>query len=325
MVYFCILEERVNLSSPLVSVVIPLFNKEQWISCTLSSVYAQTYVNWECLIINDGSTDRSLESVNRFIQSHPGNWKVINQVNSGQTKSRNLGIEKASGEFIAFLDADDLWLPEKLEMQVKLHLSDPDIGLSLTSYAIFHKNQVRGFRVVNYSNPYMMIDRWFRLTGFGGLVESTGFIRRETLETFGRYSETFSMTSGLDLCLKIASTLKIEVLPKPLVLYRLSPGQFHKQEDVLIRDLEIMTLKHTNNIKERKQLRQFHLNYFFWSNCRGRGPQFFVISVIKSLLFFRWASLPMLYFLLSRNLLALARGFIKRKLIRRSLDSLIER
>ena len=170
-------------------------------------------MNWECLIINDGSTDRSLETVARFIQSHPGNWKIINQVNAGQTESRNLGIENASGEFIAFLDADDLWLPEKLEVQVNLHLSDPDIGLSLTSYAIFHQGQVRGFRVVKCTDSNKMINRWLRLTGFGGLIESTGFIRRDTLEEFGKYSETFSMTSGLDLCLKIAAKRKIVVLP----------------------------------------------------------------------------------------------------------------
>lgn len=314
-----------NLSNPLVSVVIPLFNKEQWICHTLLSVYTQTYVNWECLIINDGSTDRSLETVTRFVENHLGNWKIVSQVNSGQIEARNLGIEKASGDFIAFLDADDLWLPEKLETQVKLHLSDPNIGLSLTSYTIFHKNQVSGFRVVKCSDSNKMIDRWFRLTGFGGLIESTGFISRKTLEEFGRYSETFSMTAGLDLCLKIALKRRIEVIPEPLVLYRLSPGQFHKQEDILIRDLEIMTLKHTSNIRERSRLRQLHLNYFFWSNCRGQGPLFFILSVFKSILLFRWSKLPMLYFLLSRNSLALVRGFIKRRRIREVLENFLER
>lgn len=112
---------------------------------------------------------------------------------------------------------------------------------------------------------------------------------------------------------------------EPLVLYRLSLGQFHKKEDVLIRDLEIMTQNHTNNIKERNRLEQLHFDYFFWSYCRGRGPLFFILSVFKSLLLFRWSSIPMLYFLLSRNSLALVRGFTGRRSIRKVLENFLER
>lgn len=324
-VYFCIFEERVNLSNPLVSVVIPLFNKEQWVTQTLLSLYSQTYQNWECFIIDDGSTDRSLEFVKEFIESHPGNWNVVSQSNSGQINARNMGIELSNGEFVAFLDADDLWLPRKIELQIKAHLADPILTLSLTPYVIFKENQRSFFRVVSRSNSKRLIDDWLSLKGFGGLIESTGLIRRDALETLGRYSTSFSMTSGLDLSLKAAASFKVVVLKKPLVLYRLSPGQFHKQEDVLIRDLDIMSTQYATGLEALSHLRKSHTSYLYWSKCRSRGSRYFAISALKAILMLRRRELPMLYFLLSRNLLAIFRGFIKQKTIRQSLDRFIER
>lgn len=309
------------MDNPLVSIIIPLFNKEEWVSRTLLTVYHQTYSNWECLIINDGSTDGSLDVTNNFIQNHPGNWKIISQANSGQTQARNLGIENASGDFIAFLDADDLWLPKKIELQVKTHLANPTVGLSLTSYAIFKKDQKNGFRIVSCRNSKKMISGWFDNTGFGGLIESTGFISKATLERFGRYSEFFSMTSGLDLSLKIISELDVIVLREPLVLYRLSLGQFHKQEDVLIRDYEIMFTKYAGSPESLARLRKSHSSYLYWSKCRSHGARYFAVSALRAILLLRRKELPMLYFLLSRNLLATFRGFTKQRMIRQFLDS----
>jgi len=308
------------MRDPLVSIVVPLYNKEEWISRTLSTVYNQTYSNWECLIINDGSIDRSLEIVNEFIKEHPGNWRIISQANLGQTHARNLGIDEASGEFIAFLDADDLWLPRKIELHMEAHLLNPDLGLSLTSYVIFTEGQKKYFRLVSSGNSKKMINNWFNMTGFGGLIESTGFLKKEILEKFGKYSESFSMTAGLDLSLKIISELQVVILKEPLVLYRLSPGQFHKNEDVLVRDLVLMNEKHARITGNLEHLQRLHASYLYWSNCRIRGTRYFVVTSLKNILLFRWRHIPMLYCLLSRNAIALVRGFLQRKLIREFLD-----
>ena len=308
------------MRDPLVSIVVPLYNKEEWISRTLSTVYNQTYSNWECLIINDGSIDRSLEIVNEFIKDHPGNWRIISQANLGQTHARNLGIDEASGEFIAFLDADDLWLPRKIELHMEAHLLNPDLGLSLTSYVIFTEGQKKYFRLVSSGNSKKMINNWFNMTGFGGLIESTGFLKKEILEKFGKYSESFSMTAGLDLSLKIISELQVVILKEPLVLYRLSPGQFHKNEDVLVRDLVLMNEKHARITGNLEHLQRLHASYLYWSNCRIRGTRYFVVTSLKNILLFRWRHIPMLYCLLSRNAIALVRGFLQRKLIREFLD-----
>lgn len=301
-----------DLSDSLVSIVIPVFNKEEWINQTLLTVYNQTYSNWECLIIDDGSTDGSLAVVNEFVTNHPGKWKVISQENSGQTRTRNLGIQLAEGEYIAFLDGDDLWLPSKLELQMEKMLANPNFGLLLTSYVIFSEGQLHNFRVVFNSDAKKMISRWLNMTGFGGLIESTGLMKKTTLEKFGSYSESFSMTAGLDLCLKVISELEVGILKEPLVLYRLSPGQLHKQEDLLVKDLNIVTRKYATSGKDLNRLQHSHASYLFWSNCRVQGTHFFVIGLIRSLAFLRFRNLSMLYFLLSRNVVALYRGYKNR-------------
>lgn len=308
------------MRDPLVSIVVPLYNKEEWVSQTLLTVYNQTYSNWECLIIDDGSIDRSLEIVNEFTKGHPGNWKIISQANLGQTHARNLGIDEASGEFIAFLDADDLWLPRKIELHMEAHLLNPDLGLSLTSYVIFKEGQKKYFRLVSSGNSKKMINNWFNMTGFGGLIESTGFLKKEILEKFGKYSESFSMTAGLDLSLKIISELQVVTLKEPLVLYRLSPGQFHKNEDVLVRDLVLMNEKHARSAGNLEHLQRLHASYLYWSNCRKKGVAYFFFAALKSIVSLNWQKLPMIYSLISRNVVALSRGFIQRNKFREFLN-----
>ncbi|MFD0834726.1 glycosyltransferase family 2 protein [Mariniflexile aquimaris] len=103
---------------PLVSIITPMFNSEAFISETINSVVNQTYQNWELLLIDDGSTDRTLELANKFIIENSKIKLFKNALNQGAALSRNRGIESAQGDYIAFLDADDLWKPNKLETQI---------------------------------------------------------------------------------------------------------------------------------------------------------------------------------------------------------------
>lgn len=103
---------------PLVSIITPLLNSEAFISETINSVINQTYTNWELLLIDDASSDSTLEIVNLFTSKYPYIKLLKNEVNLGAAISRNKGIEASKGDFIAFLDADDLWKPQKLEIQI---------------------------------------------------------------------------------------------------------------------------------------------------------------------------------------------------------------
>src|SRR5215471_21615023 len=107
----------------LVSIVTPCFNAERFLEETLASVVAQSYSHWELLLVNDGSRDRTAEIAVQWASAHPDRVRYLEHEgrrNQGTSASRNLAIGHARGEYVAFLDADDVWLPRHLEMQVAL-------------------------------------------------------------------------------------------------------------------------------------------------------------------------------------------------------------
>lgn len=125
---------------PLVSIVIPVYNAEKYIEETLKSVYAQTYTNFEVLLINDGSTDCSVSIISKYTKKDE-RFVLINLCkNKGVSNARNVGIDRAKGEYIAFLDSDDLWYKEKLEKQVAFMLQN-DYDFSSTSYNMINDNK----------------------------------------------------------------------------------------------------------------------------------------------------------------------------------------
>jgi glycosyltransferase involved in cell wall biosynthesis len=144
---------------PRVSVVIPTYNAEKYIAKTIQSVLHQTYQDFEILVVNDGSTDRSAEICWQFNDQR---IRIINQSNRGLPGARNSGIRAAKGEFIALLDADDLWVPEKLEQHVKHFDRCPGVGVSFSDSAfIDESDQLTGFyqkakRLTNITPDYVL-------------------------------------------------------------------------------------------------------------------------------------------------------------------------
>ena len=122
-----------------VSIIIPVYNAEKFIGETIESVISQTYTNWEILILNDMSTDRSYEIIQEYAQKD-GRIKVINsEKNIGVVEGRNRLINEADGEYIAFLDADDYWKEDKLEKQIEF-MKNKDIAISCTEYTRVTEN-----------------------------------------------------------------------------------------------------------------------------------------------------------------------------------------
>ena len=113
----------------MISIIIPAYNAEKYLESTIQSVINQTYTDWELIIINDGSNDGTLELISNF-KDRDSRIKVFSYENAGVAHSRNRGIAKARGEYIAFLDADDLWTPNKLEMQLEALQNNLDVGVA---------------------------------------------------------------------------------------------------------------------------------------------------------------------------------------------------
>ncbi|OBQ54942.1 glycosyltransferase family 2 protein [Tamlana sp. s12] len=131
----------------LVSIITPMFNSEAFISETINSVINQKYKNWELILIDDNSQDDTLKVVQPFLEKHSNIKLLLNSENSGAAVSRNKGIECAKGDYIAFLDADDLWKPNKLEVQIQF-METHNCDVSFSSYDLMAESGLPMYKMV---------------------------------------------------------------------------------------------------------------------------------------------------------------------------------
>ena len=303
----------------MVSVVIPLYNKSQWIEQTLMSVSNQTYSNWECIVVDDGSNDGSLEIVTKFAEENPGNWRVYSQVNSGQAVARNFGISLARGKYIALLDADDLWFPSKLTKQIDYLEKNKDVDVIFCSYVIFEESLKNSLRVVRFRDSRKMIMRWLQMLGFGGLIESVGLMKSEFLENHGAFSEDLSTSSGLEISLRALINAKVMVLSDVLVAYRISDNQWHKDSDELALNCKILNSMYGGRILEESLIKSYQDAYFFWNGIRKKGRSGYLISLVVSILKFDIPRTHMFLALLSRNFRSYLSGSFNSKALKQAI------
>lgn len=202
---------------PLISVVIPVFNGEKTIQETIKSVLVQTFTNFEIIVINDGSQDLTLEVISEIKDNR---IQVHSYPNAGLAASRNRGITSAKGEYIAFIDADDLWTSDKLEAQLHALQTNPDaaVAYSWTDY-IDESSQFlrRGSHITVNGNIYphlLVID--FLENG------SNPLIRRQAFVEVGNFDESLTAAEDWDLLLRLASRYHFICVPSPQILYRIS-------------------------------------------------------------------------------------------------------
>lgn len=128
-----------QLNAPLISIITPVYNCAAFIAETIRSVQAQTHTNWEMLIADDGSTDETAAICRHFAEDDARIQLLSLSQNGGAAKARNEAIQQAKGEYLAFLDGDDIWLPQKLEQQVQF-MQTHNLSFSFTGYTIMDEN-----------------------------------------------------------------------------------------------------------------------------------------------------------------------------------------
>jgi len=142
-----------EMNVTLVSIIVPCYNQAQFLPETLDSVLAQTYQNWECILVNDGSTDNT-ETIAKSYCKKDYRFKYLFKANGGLSSARNAGINEAKGEYLQFLDSDDLILPEKLATQVSFLNGNPTSDICLSRYKLFSNNRNNTFDTPLSVLPY---------------------------------------------------------------------------------------------------------------------------------------------------------------------------
>lgn len=219
---------------PKVSVIIPVYNGERFLSEAIESVINQTYPNWEIIAINDGSTDRSMEILKHYKSKLSSLIHVINQENLGPSVARNSGIKKAKGEYIAFLDYDDLWLSEKLEKQVKFLESNNEISLIYCDCYIIDNNSNIEKDTYSEKTKFIKGKIFKKLLSNNFIPTSTVLLRKKVLDDVGLFNLEYKISQDYDLWLRISDKYLIDFLKQPLAKYR-----FHSES--ISKDVKLMT------------------------------------------------------------------------------------
>lgn len=205
-----------STSSKLVSVVIPTFNCATYLAECIRSVLNQTYKNIEIIVVDDGSTDNTQE----IIECFHGQIIYLYKRNGGVSSARNAGILKASGDYLALIDADDLWVPEKIAEQVEYLERRQNLAMVVTDVQYIDEN----------GSPLELFQRR-SIIPYDGLVleyifqrpflfPSSLLIRKEVINNVGFFDERLKTAEDIDVFLRIANNYGIGLIEKPLLKYR---------------------------------------------------------------------------------------------------------
>jgi glycosyltransferase involved in cell wall biosynthesis len=228
-------EYRGKKQDPLVSIIIPVYNKEAYIRETLDSALGQTYSNTEIILVDDGSTDGSFEILKEYLEKNPDKINLIDQDNQGVSVSTNVGIHASKGEYIQFLDADDLMSSDKIENQMGLLRGKPKDVLASCEWVTF-KNSIQEISKVPYgifqdfdSGIDWLLRAWNHQEM---MADSSWLAHKELILRAAPWNETLSINQDGEFFSRVLSHCKGVIFdPDSIVYYRsLNEGNVSQQK-----------------------------------------------------------------------------------------------
>jgi glycosyltransferase involved in cell wall biosynthesis len=259
---------------PTISVIIPTYNGMNCISDTLDSVLCQTYKDYEIIIVDDGSTDNTKDVIEKYVEAYPAKVRYILQQNAGQGSARNRGIKESGGEYVAFLDHDDLWLPEKLEKQIELidSLKDNNVVVFGDQYE-FDENGVTSksaFKEISKPHNGFVFEKLF-YQNF--ITSQTVLAKRGFFNKVGFFQEGITYVEDFDMWLRLAKHYEFHYVQDVIAGHRIHSKQVSRNIHKM-RDEHFMVLYGAlKNIKGDTKFVQnafankhFRYGYTFWAN-----------------------------------------------------------
>ena len=234
--------------TPLVSVIIPTYNAETTIVRALDSVFAQTYRNLEITVVDDDSSDKTRSLVDAYCSY--GVKLLTLDIQQGAGAARNLGIKSTNGEFIAFLDADDEWLPEKIEKQVAALAAAPDMSF-IACAAVWVSDICSTTTLVNQDKQVIIGgDAWKALLAYSFVATPCVMVRRSKLDVAGHFDTSFLLAEDQDLWIRLALRGDVGCLGEILVRVHDMPDSATKRyRHAAARETLRLVSTHLNNLR----------------------------------------------------------------------------
>lgn len=242
--------------APLVSVVIPAFNAAWCIRRAVDSVLAQSFSDCDLIVVNDGSTDHTLD----VLASYQGRIQVISQSNGGMSNARNVGIRAARGQLVAFLDADDWWLPTKLGRQVELMQRHPEVGFcSVAARVETADGEVLNLWRCRGTSSTMLETLFAENAAIAGGCSSV-VARRALVEQVEGFDESLRGFEDPDLWIRLAAVSKYACIDEPLAVIL-------RGEASVSRNLDAMREAALRSLRKNRHLLPPRLRGSFWRRC----------------------------------------------------------
>jgi glycosyltransferase involved in cell wall biosynthesis len=218
-----------------VDIIVPTYNTAKYLPIALDSVVAQTFEDWRILLIDDGSTDNTADVVAPYLESLGSKLVYIKQRNGGVSAARNNGIRNAAAEFIALLDADDVWLPWRLEESLKCFTDRPEVGLA---YGLISRIDSEGAVIDtfkgNRKNAKGKIAPYIYMRSVQ-LPTSSMMFRKACTDRVGAFDETLKSTEDRDLWLRMSFHYEVAFAPRVISLYRTSGDSLTTDSDGMMK------------------------------------------------------------------------------------------
>jgi glycosyltransferase involved in cell wall biosynthesis len=216
-----------------VSVVIPTYNQSQFLGAAIDAALTQSIQPIEVIVVDDGSTDETSE----LLDGYGARIRTVRQENLGVAAARNSGAGLARGSLLAFLDSDDVWMPEKLARQLQRFQRDPDLGLVHCGLEFIDQQGVAigletGGLDGDVAIPMLLFRRPVILGGGSGAL-----IRKDIFDGLGGFDSRLSTSADWDLYYRVASRSRVGFVPDILLRYRIHKGNMHRDVDAMERDM----------------------------------------------------------------------------------------
>jgi GT2 family glycosyltransferase len=246
------------MASPVVTVLIATYNRAAWLGEAIESVLAQTYADYEIVVVDDGSVDGTREVAAAF----GARIRYIHQPNQGKASAQNRGLREARGTYVALLDDDDIWLPDKLAIQLAVLEAEPDLGFVCGGAWLV---TAAGEPIAIWRRTASNRECFENLYQENFIQHSSVVVRRDLIERVGGLDVSLRTTEDYDLWLRLARHAPFRYIDRPLVKYRQHPGGKH--------------LNTAQKLKDRVRVvtRPEHAAHLTWRQRRTRAAREYVI------------------------------------------------
>lgn len=244
------------MNNPKVSVIIPTYNREKMVQRAIRSVRNQTYKDFELIVVDDGSTDNT-EFVIKRLQEQDDRIRFIkHEKNKGPAAARNTGIKTARGEYIAFQDSDNEWLPKKLEKQMEmLEATPPEVGVNYTAFWKIRGN--KKFYIPSPNTPYKDKDGYISdtiLTGPARVNTPCTIVKKQVFEKVGMFDENIHISEEWELSIRISKHFRFQFIDEPLVIATYTgEDNISTNRSLALKAHKMMFKKHYNGFEKNKK------------------------------------------------------------------------